>query len=373
MAVEPAANEGQIEEFDQELSRHNLMGHWRGVPRQRNVQKNEAQLWKWDTIYPNLIRAGELIEMDYTGRRGRCSYARRASIAPAQTFRCRFSSFSPVSLPPLIATPSPRPGSSSRVRSVYDGRWGAALPLSGRLRDYAGLVVARPHQPVGAEHHLARRSRQSVREREAWRPVRRAVSRAHAADHATRGLLARSYELGSTSEALDARGSPGGGLPLDRGPSGPGAGGRGRTRPVRRNHDGLCEPGDRGASPPHLGCTDPNAGTQHADATASPYVLHDLSRIRRRGRHGSRRQAIRVEQGRLLYGPQLGVAHARAAWQWAGDPVLGARSAGASRRSTSTGRRSRRPDRDRHGGTAPKSAADRDLRFLYLDHFNVPW
>jgi 1-hydroxy-2-naphthoate dioxygenase len=70
MAAEPtAANEAQIEEFDQELSKLNLMGHWRGVPRQRNVQKNEAQLWKWDTIYPNLIRAGELIEMDYTGRR----------------------------------------------------------------------------------------------------------------------------------------------------------------------------------------------------------------------------------------------------------------------------------------------------------------
>jgi 1-hydroxy-2-naphthoate dioxygenase len=65
-----ATSEALIEQFDQELAQHNLMGHWRGVPRQRaEVPENQAQLWKWEHIYPNLMKAGEIIGLEYSDRR----------------------------------------------------------------------------------------------------------------------------------------------------------------------------------------------------------------------------------------------------------------------------------------------------------------
>jgi 1-hydroxy-2-naphthoate dioxygenase len=70
MTSETMNNEALIEQFDSELAALNLRGHWRGVPRQRAEQHvNLAQFWKWDTILPNLMKAGELVKMEDTGRR----------------------------------------------------------------------------------------------------------------------------------------------------------------------------------------------------------------------------------------------------------------------------------------------------------------
>ncbi|MPZ13863.1 MAG: cupin domain-containing protein [Chloroflexi bacterium] len=65
----PTGSEALLEEFDRQLARLDLMGHWRGVPRQREAPPNRAQLWKWDDIYPNLIRAGEIVDLAYSDRR----------------------------------------------------------------------------------------------------------------------------------------------------------------------------------------------------------------------------------------------------------------------------------------------------------------
>jgi gentisate 1,2-dioxygenase len=62
-------NEALIEEFDRELAALNIMGHWRGVPRVRPPQENRAEHWKWEPIIRNLMRSGELIKMEDTGRR----------------------------------------------------------------------------------------------------------------------------------------------------------------------------------------------------------------------------------------------------------------------------------------------------------------
>lgn len=62
-------DEALIEQFDRDLAELSMMGHWRGVPRQREAPPNRAQLWRWEDIYPNLMRAGELMDLEYSDRR----------------------------------------------------------------------------------------------------------------------------------------------------------------------------------------------------------------------------------------------------------------------------------------------------------------
>src|SRR5581483_8327210 len=69
MAAGPEATEAIIEAFDRELAEQGLRGHWRGVARAKLAPGERAQLWKWDHIYASLMRAGELIDLEYTGRR----------------------------------------------------------------------------------------------------------------------------------------------------------------------------------------------------------------------------------------------------------------------------------------------------------------
>jgi gentisate 1,2-dioxygenase len=56
----------RIKEFEADLAAHNFAGHWQVARRER---AGGAQHWKWADIYPLLMRAGELIGMDDTGRR----------------------------------------------------------------------------------------------------------------------------------------------------------------------------------------------------------------------------------------------------------------------------------------------------------------
>ncbi len=51
-----------IEEFDRELAELDLRGHWARAVRTRPEPR--PKLWKWDTIYTQLMRAGELIGLD---------------------------------------------------------------------------------------------------------------------------------------------------------------------------------------------------------------------------------------------------------------------------------------------------------------------
>src|SRR3954447_11277600 len=69
VAASPDTKEEMIEEFDRELTALGLRGHWRGVVREKLAPGARAQLWKWDSIYNNLVKSGELINLDYTGRR----------------------------------------------------------------------------------------------------------------------------------------------------------------------------------------------------------------------------------------------------------------------------------------------------------------
>lgn len=62
-------HEAMVEAFDEELAQLRLRGHWKGVTRREKPEGPRAQLWKWGDIYPNLMRAGELITLDETGRR----------------------------------------------------------------------------------------------------------------------------------------------------------------------------------------------------------------------------------------------------------------------------------------------------------------
>ena len=59
----------QVEAFDEHLSQFNLRGHWRAMAQRSSVPIPRAMLWKWADIYPNLMQAGDLIDMDETGRR----------------------------------------------------------------------------------------------------------------------------------------------------------------------------------------------------------------------------------------------------------------------------------------------------------------
>lgn len=70
MAHEQAANkEALVKAFDDELAQLNLRGHWVGVVRGQRSEGPSPMLWKWGDIHPNLMRAGDLITMDETGRR----------------------------------------------------------------------------------------------------------------------------------------------------------------------------------------------------------------------------------------------------------------------------------------------------------------
>src|SRR6266571_4745912 len=69
MVAEFGEKEAKVQAFDNDLAQFNLRGHWRGVARQNPADRPQAMLWKWADIYPNLMRAGDLIEMDETGRR----------------------------------------------------------------------------------------------------------------------------------------------------------------------------------------------------------------------------------------------------------------------------------------------------------------
>jgi gentisate 1,2-dioxygenase len=62
-------NEALIQEFDRELAELNFTGHWSTVPRQRVEPPNRALHWKWDDIYRNLMKAGELVNLEYSDRR----------------------------------------------------------------------------------------------------------------------------------------------------------------------------------------------------------------------------------------------------------------------------------------------------------------
>jgi 1-hydroxy-2-naphthoate dioxygenase len=68
MAAE-RVSEAVIEQFDRKLASVALRGHWRGVARQKLAPGERAHHWRWSDIIENLVEAGELIEMDYTGRR----------------------------------------------------------------------------------------------------------------------------------------------------------------------------------------------------------------------------------------------------------------------------------------------------------------
>jgi gentisate 1,2-dioxygenase len=69
MAATPDTKEAMIEQFDRELAALGLRGHWRGVARQKLAPGARAQHWKWADIYNNLVKSGELIDLDFTGRR----------------------------------------------------------------------------------------------------------------------------------------------------------------------------------------------------------------------------------------------------------------------------------------------------------------
>jgi len=62
-------NEAVIAEFDRELAEVNMTGHWSTVPRQRQEPPNRALHWKWDDIYRNLMKAGEVVSLEYSDRR----------------------------------------------------------------------------------------------------------------------------------------------------------------------------------------------------------------------------------------------------------------------------------------------------------------
>src|SRR5438105_4058672 len=69
MVAEFGEKTSQVEAFDEHLSQFNLRGHWRAMAQRSSVPIPRAMLWKWADIYPNLMQAGDLIDMDETGRR----------------------------------------------------------------------------------------------------------------------------------------------------------------------------------------------------------------------------------------------------------------------------------------------------------------
>ena len=62
-------NEALIAELDRELAAVNMTGHWSTVPRQRVAPPNRALHWKWDDIYRNLMKAGDVVSLEYSDRR----------------------------------------------------------------------------------------------------------------------------------------------------------------------------------------------------------------------------------------------------------------------------------------------------------------
>jgi 1-hydroxy-2-naphthoate dioxygenase len=60
--------DAQVQEFERELERLRLQGHWQAMAR-RTRGESPAMHWKWDAIYPNLMRAGEILDLEYSDRR----------------------------------------------------------------------------------------------------------------------------------------------------------------------------------------------------------------------------------------------------------------------------------------------------------------
>jgi len=60
-------NVNNVEALDGWLNERNLGGHWRGLAGERLEFK--PFLWKWNDIYPGLMKAAQLVPMEDTGRR----------------------------------------------------------------------------------------------------------------------------------------------------------------------------------------------------------------------------------------------------------------------------------------------------------------
>ena len=60
-----------LAQFDAELEGQQMEGHWRGAVGLPTEPRSRIQpyIWKWDLVYRQLLRAGELVPLD--GREGR--------------------------------------------------------------------------------------------------------------------------------------------------------------------------------------------------------------------------------------------------------------------------------------------------------------
>ncbi len=66
MAQTEQNEQAAIEAFERELAELRLRGHWQA---NRTKQEIPAMHWKWDDIYTNLVRAGEVLDLEYSDRR----------------------------------------------------------------------------------------------------------------------------------------------------------------------------------------------------------------------------------------------------------------------------------------------------------------
>jgi 1-hydroxy-2-naphthoate dioxygenase len=69
--VPKSAPESALAQFDAELEGQQMEGHWRGAVGLPTEPRGRIQpyIWKWDLVYRQLLRAGELVPLD--GREGR--------------------------------------------------------------------------------------------------------------------------------------------------------------------------------------------------------------------------------------------------------------------------------------------------------------
>jgi gentisate 1,2-dioxygenase len=66
MAQTEQNEKATIEAFERELADLRLRGHWQA---NRTKVETPAMHWKWDDIYTNLVRAGEILDLEYSDRR----------------------------------------------------------------------------------------------------------------------------------------------------------------------------------------------------------------------------------------------------------------------------------------------------------------